>query len=327
MGPLLCLLSAAGFGGMAVFAKLAYQGGVSVDALLLVRFGIASLVLIVIAAGRGAFRRVSRGSVVAALLMGGVGYAMQATFYFTALQRIDASLVAMIFYIYPVLVMAVAILVSREQASVRRMGALGVALTGIALVMLGTSTGQLDAVGALLALGAAVSYTGYIMIGDIVTRQIPPLPLAALVCTGAFGSFLVAGFVRGGTDLSFESSAWLWLTALSLISTVGAILLFFAGLGRVGPSTAALLSSFEPVVTVVAAGAVFGEGLTGTQWIGGALVLAAVLLAQVPNRPITDTFRSRGFYRAIPFLDRPAQHDVPTPLAEGEQQASLLVRS
>jgi drug/metabolite transporter (DMT)-like permease len=34
---------------------------------------------------------------------------------------------------------------------------------------------------------------------------------------------------------------------LALVSTVGAILLFFAGMARVGPSVAAILSVLEPV--------------------------------------------------------------------------------
>jgi len=67
-------------------------------------------------------------------------------------------------------------------------------------------------------------------------------------------------------------------------STVAAILLFFAGMARVGPSVASILSILEPVVTVVAAAAVFGEHLSPTQWFGGALVLSAVLIVQWPSR-------------------------------------------
>ena len=56
---------------------------------------------------------------------------------------------------------------------------------------------------------------------------------------------------------------------LALVSTVGAILLFFAGLARVGPSVAAILSVLEPVVTAVGAAVVFGETLTGDScWVG-----------------------------------------------------------
>ncbi|WP_433159683.1 DMT family transporter [Kribbella sp. CA-247076] len=269
---------------MAVFGKLAYDAGVSVDALLLVRFGLAGGVLIVIALARGALRRLPRRAVLAGLGMGVFGYAAQSGLYFSALARIDASMVALILYLYPVLVMAGAIALGRERASRRRVWALGIALAGIALVLSGAMTGRFVWQGALLALGAAVTYTGYILVGDRVTADVPPLALTALVCIGAFGTFVIFGFLRGGTALTFAPAGWFWLAALSLVSTVGAILLFFAGMARVGPSVASILSILEPVVTVVAAAAVFGETLSVIQWLGGALVLAAVLIVQWPRR-------------------------------------------
>jgi drug/metabolite transporter (DMT)-like permease len=125
-----------------------------------------------------------------------------------------------------------------------------------------------------------------------VTAQVPPLGLAALVCTGAFCTFLLTGAVRGGTDLGFAPAGWLWLGALALVSTVVAILLFLAGLARVGPSTAAILSTLEPVVTVAGAAVVFGERLTPVQWLGGSLVLATVLIVQWPGRVAGPPVRS-----------------------------------
>ncbi len=298
MGALFCLLSAAGFGAMAVFGKLSYDAGVSVDALLLVRFGLAGGVLLIVALARGALRNLPRRAVLVGLGMGVFGYAAQAGLYFSALARIDASLVALILYVYPVLVMAVAVVLGRERASRRRVWALGMALAGIGLVLSGAMSGRFDVAGVLLALGAAIVYTAYILVGDRATGDVPPLALTALVCIGAFSTFLVAGLFRGGVGLllggvgpfrggaefDFAPKGWLWLGALAIVSTVAAILLFFAGMARVGPSVASILSILEPVVTVVAAAVVFGEQLTPTQWFGGALVLSAVLIVQWPSR-------------------------------------------
>ena len=61
---------------------------------------------------------------------------------------------------------------------------------------------------------------------------------------------------------------------------MGAVSLFFAGLKRVGPTTASILSTAEPVTTVVLAFLAFGESLSPVQLAGGALVLGAVLVAQ-----------------------------------------------
>ncbi|WP_134012697.1 DMT family transporter [Kribbella sp. VKM Ac-2566] len=282
MGRLFCLLSAATFGVMAVFGKLAYDAGVSVDALLLVRFGLAGALLLALAFARGSLRNLPRRAVLTGLGMGVFGYAAQSGLYFSALARIDASLVALLLYLYPVLVMVGAIALRRERASRRRLGALAVALVGIGLVLSGAMTGRFDLLGVLLALGAPIVYTGYILVGDSLTTDVQPLALTALVCTGAFGTFLVLGLFRG-TDLTFAPIGWLWLAAVALISTVAAILFFFAGMARVGPSVASILSIFEPVVTVVAAALVFGEHLSAVQWLGGALVLSAVLIVQWPG--------------------------------------------
>jgi drug/metabolite transporter (DMT)-like permease len=269
---------------MAVFGKLAYDAGVSVDALLLVRFGLAGGLLLFVALARGSLRNLPPRAVLTGLGMGVFGYAAQSALYFSALARMDASLVALILYLYPILVMVAAIALRRERASRRRVSALAIALIGIGLVLSGALSGRFDGVGVLLALGAPVVYTGYILVGDSLTADVPPLALTALVCTGAFGTFLVLGFFRG-IDLGFAPVGWLWLAAVALISTVAAILLFFAGMARVGPSIASILSIFEPVVTVTAAALVFGEKLSATQWVGGALVLSAVLIVQWQTQP------------------------------------------
>ncbi|MFB6719626.1 DMT family transporter [Kribbella sp. NPDC056345] len=289
VGALFCLLSAAAFGAMAVFGKLSYDEGVSVDALLLVRFGLAGLVLMTIALARGAFRGIPRGAVLVSLAMGVFGYAAQAGLYFSALTRIDASLVALLLYLYPILVMAGALLLGRERASRRRAWALGLALGGIILVLSGTASGRFNLTGALLAASAAVVYTCYILVGDRTTTDVPPLALAALVCTGAFSTFLVATLIRGtaGELTAITGPGWFWLAILSLVSTVAAILLFFAGMARVGPSVASILSILEPVVTVVSAALVFGEHLSPLQCIGGAIVLSAVLIVQWPHERIS----------------------------------------
>jgi drug/metabolite transporter (DMT)-like permease len=191
-----------------------------------------------------------------------------------------------VLYTYPVLVVVVAVALGRERASARRVGALVVASVGVALVLLGAASGSFDALGAAMGFGAATAYTVYIMVGDRVVAGVPLLALAALVCTGATATFLVAELVRGGPGLGFGAAGFGWIAAIALVSTVGAILAFFAGLARVGPSAAAILSVFEPVVTVALAAALFGESLAAVQLAGGLLVLAAVVVMQWPARGV-----------------------------------------
>jgi drug/metabolite transporter (DMT)-like permease len=289
VGALLCFASAAAFGGMTVFGKLAYDAGVGVGDLLLVRFALAALVLAGIAAAMGALRGLGRRVVVAGLLLGGVGYATQAGLYFLALERMDASLLSLLLYTYPAMVTVAAIVLGREAPTGARLTAVAVATAGTALVLAGAGTGALDPLATALGIGAAVAYTTYILSGDRVVGDVPPLALSALVCTGATVTFAVISLAGGGPELAFGAEGWGWLTLIALVSTVGAIIAFFAGLARVGPSTAAILSTLEPPVTVALAAAVFGEALTGVQLLGGALVLAAVVGLNLSARPVRRT--------------------------------------
>jgi drug/metabolite transporter (DMT)-like permease len=302
MGPLACLLSAVAFGVMAIFAKLAYDEGVELEALLLVRFGVAGALLLVVAQLRARFRVMGWPAIATGLMMGAAGYAVQAGLYFGALTRVGAAQVALVFCVYPLLVMVGAVLIRRDRPSPKRGVALVLAMVGVALVLGGASAGTFDTLGAVLAFGSAVVYTVYILVGDRVAGT-DPLAFAALICCGAFTTFVVWSAVRGAPDLGFSAAGWLWLLMIAVVSTVGAILLFFYGLAQVGPSVASLLSIIEPVVTVTGAALVFGESLSTQQELGGLLVLGAVGIVQWPTRtgcrtgPRNDTASGRDLSR------------------------------
>jgi drug/metabolite transporter (DMT)-like permease len=266
---------------MAVFGKLAYDGGATVGTLLATRFALAAALfwMLLLASGAAAeLRALPRGDVAIALALGACGYAAQAGGYFAALERMDASLLSLILYTFPAIVTVAAIVLGRERADRRRLVALVLATAGLALVVGGAGTGSLDPLGTALALGAAVVYSAYILISDGVAARVDPRLLSALVCTGAavtltLGSGLLGALRPGEVTVA----GWSWLVCLAVVSTVVAISLFFAGLRRVGPSTASILSTAEPLVTVLLALVIFGEVLGIVQVLGGALVLGGVV--------------------------------------------------
>jgi drug/metabolite transporter (DMT)-like permease len=285
-GPLLCLSSAGAFGTLGIFGTLAADAGASVTSTLLVRFGLAAAVFAAVL-GIGGWARVRglpRRVVLTGLGLGAAGYALQSGLYFLAIERLDVSMVALLLYTYPVFVTVAAIALGRVEPSLRTGAALAIASTGLVLVLMAAGAGAFDLVGAALALAAALTYTTYILVSDRIMGEVDPFALAVLVLTGATASFTVTGLATGSLGLALSGEAWLWLLLIALVSTVFAVSAFFAGLRRVGPSEAAILSTFEPPVTVALAFLVLGEQLTQLQLAGGALVLAAVVLLQLPAR-------------------------------------------
>jgi drug/metabolite transporter (DMT)-like permease len=278
-----CLASAAAFGAMGIFGKLAYDEGATVGTLLATRFVLAAAVLWLLVGVRG-LRTLARRDIGIALALGAVGYGAQAAGYFAALERLDASLLSLLVYVFPVIVAVTAVALRRERASRRTGVALAFSAAGLVLVLAGAA-GELDALGTMLGLATAVAYSAYVLSSEGIAARVAPLALSTLVCTGAATTLTLAALAGGDLDPgSVSASGFAWLGGLAVVSTVGAIGLFFAGLRRVGPTAASILSTFEPVVTVALAFVAFGESLGLAQLAGGGLVLLAVLAVRTVPR-------------------------------------------
>jgi drug/metabolite transporter (DMT)-like permease len=266
---------------MGVFGKLAYGDGATVGTLLAVRFLLAAAVFWAVVVARGAVREARGRDAGLGLALGACGYAIGAGCYFAALERIDASLLSVLLYTFPTIVAAAAVPLGRERIDGRRVAALALGTSGLVLVVAGAGAGTLDPLGAALGLGAAFTYSAYILVSDGVVERMRPHVLSALVCTGAAVPLTAGAALLGDLRLGeLTAAAWGWLACLALVSTVASISLFFAGLRRVGPTTASILATVEPLVTVLLAFVVFAETLGAVQVAGAALVLAAVPVLQ-----------------------------------------------
>jgi drug/metabolite transporter (DMT)-like permease len=309
-GTFLCLASGAAFGTMAIFGKLAYDGGASVGTLLVARFVLAAAMFWVLVLAGGDARRLralGARDIGMGLALGACGYAIQAACYFAALERIDASLLALLVYTFPGMVAVAAVALGRERIDARRGAALGLASGGTMLVVAGAGAGALDSLGIALGLGAAVVYSTYILVSEGISRRVPPLLLSALVCTGAAVSLASGSALMGELrPAEVTAAGWGSLACLALVATVAAISLFFAGLRRAGPTRASILATVEPLVTVVLAFIAFGDTLGWVQVLGGVLVLGGVVVLQAGRLPKRETQPVDPDHPAVAHLEPPA---------------------
>ena len=264
------IVSAIAFGAMAIFARYAYGAGADVLGVLLARFVIAGAVLSAIML---ALRKPwPRGRPLAAAMgMGAIGYAGQAACYFAALNHASAGLVALLLYAYPTLVCLLAAMFLKERLTPRIAALLALSFVGIALTLGG---GHGTPAGFALSLAAALIYSVYIIVGARELKGTDALASATVICLSAAATMVLASCFRSPL-LPAEASGWVPLVLIALVSTVLAILTFFAGLRRVGPAKASIASTLEPVVTVVLAWFVLAEAIAPVQLVGGALVLGS----------------------------------------------------
>jgi drug/metabolite transporter (DMT)-like permease len=220
-----------------------------------------------------------RRSLVGLAIMGGAGYVGQSGSYFSALHFIPASTNALLLYTFPVVVTLLAALLFGEALTWIKLAACSLAFFGTLLVV----EAQLHAaapIGIVLGLGSAAFYSGYILYGSRLLPGLPPVSATATIMTAAavvWGSFAA---VTGQLAVAWTVPRVALIGSFAVLGTTIPVLTFILGLRLVGPSRAAILSTFEPASTVLLAVIILGELASPLQYLGGALIIASVLVLE-----------------------------------------------
>ncbi len=279
IGVFYILASAACFGSMAIFARMAYASGVDIPTLLLLRFTMAAVLMWTLLLAKGV--KLPKGKGMAMLVaMGAIGYAGQAFAYFTALTLASVGLVSLLLYLFPAIVAILSRIVFRHPLTWMQIAAVAVALAGSVLTI--GKAGDGKPLGIFFGILAAFIYSVYILAGSRLPKDVTPTASTTIITSAAAVTYAVVvaakGFHPPGTGMG-----WLVVVAIAIVCTVLAILFFFEGLARVGAVRASVFSTVEPVFTVVLAALVLGEAITPMRVLGGALILGAVLLLAKEN--------------------------------------------
>jgi len=272
-GILLIAISAASFGTLAIFGRFLYAEGLDTFTMLFLRFGFAAVLMTIILLVRK--EKFPRGKILLQLIgMGALGYVGQSISYLSAIKYASAGLVALLLYLYPMFVFILSVVVLREKATWIKIAALILALIGTALTV-DPAGGQLP--GILFSISAALIYSVYIIVGTSVMKHVSAVQSSLVI-------FASAGMVYGilmainGVHPPTSNTGWIHIVGIVLIATVIPVVTFLAGLERIGPTNAAMLSTLEPVVTVLLAAWIFDEHLQAIVILGGGLILIAVIM-------------------------------------------------
>jgi len=167
----------------------------------------------------------------------------------------------------------------RRDLQRQKIGAVVLAFIGTMLVV----QAQLQAappIGIVLGLTSAAVYSGYILYGSRLLPGIPPVSATATIVTAA--AIVWSGFAgaTGQLAVSWTPSRLALLAGFVVVGTTIPILAFILGLRLVGPSRAAILSTFEPASSVLLAVLILGESANPIQYLGGAFILASVVVLE-----------------------------------------------
>jgi drug/metabolite transporter (DMT)-like permease len=260
---------------------MAYAAGLSLPSLLSTRFTIGAAMLwawvFLVPRLRRAVADLPRRRVIGLLLWGVFGYAGQAVLFFAALRLIPASLTEVLLYTMPAFVAIITWARTGRRPETWRLAAITLALVGTTLCA-GPIEGRAHAGGALLALAAAVWYASFLIALHRLTAGLPGVLSGAMIITGAAAASDLGALALGWFELPQSAAAWGALLGTVLSSTVFGFVLYVVGIKRVGPHVTSILSTFEPVGTILLAALFLGERLLPLQWAGAGLIIGAAFV-------------------------------------------------
>ena len=220
------------------------------------------------------------------LLIGILGVAASNYFYYLAIQRTNVATAITVQYTAPIWVLLYTVARGLQKFTLQRVAAVGLAVTGIALVIgvSGRSGLRLDTVGLFAALLAAFSFAFYNIGGhDILARRDRWIVLLYTTASASLFWLLVNPPWKL-MAAHYSAAQWLFLVLFSLLSVLAPFSFYFAGLQHLEPTRAIIVSCLEPVFSIVIAALVLGEVMRPPQIVGIVFVLAAITVAQLPDR-------------------------------------------
>ena len=234
---------------------------------------------------RGRRLRLPAADVGQIFLIGILGVAASNYFYYLAIQRTNVATAIIVQYTAPIWVLLYTVARGLQKPTLQRVAAVGLAVTGIALVI-GLFGGgwRLDPVGVLAGLVAAFSFAFYNIGGHNILARIDRWTVLLYTTGSACLFWIVVNPPWKIVAAHYSSVQWLFLLLFSLLSVLAPFAFYFAGLQHLEPTRAIVVSCLEPVFSIVIAAIALGEIMRPLQVMGIVLVLAAIVVVQLPDR-------------------------------------------
>jgi len=275
----LVLVASLSFGAISVLTVLTARGGLQLIDAMVWRYVLGVVVLGLRSSPRQ-IAEIPIRKIAVLIVIGGGGQALITFVSLSSLEYISVGTLAFLFYTYPAWVALLQSLTGAEKLTLPRLAALALALGGIAVMMGSPGTASLNIAGVLLALGASVLYAFYLPLLQRMQRGVPAQNTVFLIVIGAALSFLGSGLMKGHISVPAGGAVWTNILLLAVVSTGIAFTALLAGLLVLGPVRTAIIATIEPFFTALLGVIVLRDSLRVTTLLGGALIVAAVLVIE-----------------------------------------------
>ncbi len=278
-GKLCLIISAFLYGILPTFAAMAYRGGINGITLTFLRSFISiPLLLLMIKADKKSLHLTKKQlrSVINLSLFGG---ALPILLLYFSYNYISTGLATTLHFVYPLVIIFASAAIYHEKIS--RVTLASALLVTIGIFMFSDMSTSASKVGIILALISGFLYSFYVIYLDRSgLDRMDYVVLTFYIMLFMSGIIFIFGIAVDGINFNISPVSWVYANLISILTTLGAMPLLQAGVRYEGAPTAGILSTIEPITTIILGAIFLGEIINASQILGGALIIMGVLLSQ-----------------------------------------------
>ncbi|WP_214849775.1 DMT family transporter [Exiguobacterium sp. s193] len=281
---LFVLIGAISYGVLSTIVKLAYAAGFDSAAVSGSQFFFGWILIFMLALFTKNLRLAPSTAI--KLIVIGISSGTTGYLYYQSLQTISASVAIILLFQFTWIGVVIDSILSRRLPS-RAHFLSAILLIGGAILASAAYTSSLDVRGTLFGLGAAISFSIFLLASGRVANHLPVIKKSFYMMTGGLLFIMImyppTTFL---TTSNFENGMLLYAIPLGLFALILPPLLFAAGAPHLSPASVSLLGAAELPTAVICSVLILGEHLMSSQWIGILIILIGIfypIYAQAPK--------------------------------------------
>lgn len=282
-GKLYLLCSALIYGVLPSLAAIAYSGGVNGITLTFLRCTVSLPLLYVIIRVDKRNMKLTKKQIREVAVLGIFGGALPILALYLSYNYIPTGLATTLHFVYPLIIVISTAVLYREKLS--RVTLSAVVLVTVGIFMFADINTAANKLGIILAVLSGILYSFFVIFID--RSGLDRLDYIVLTFYLMFImsiSTLIFGMTTGSISFDITPLAWSFAVIISLAVTLGAMPLFQAGVRYEGAATAGILSTLEPITSIIVGAIFLGELVGPGQIMGGALIIMGVLMSQKKHK-------------------------------------------
>lgn len=279
-GLIATISSAVMFGFLPLLVKSICAEGTNTLSCVVIRFGVALPMIYVLLKIKGISLKITRKEFFSMLLISVCGYGGTSVLLFSSYNYIPSGMSTTIHYMYPMLTMLGLTIILKEKLTVMKVVAQVMCVVGILLFY--TGEGGANATGIILAAVSSLTYSFYtIYLGNSCLKEMNDFKL--LFYMGAISAVCVfiASLASGTFDCTITLKGWILIIVFALLASFIGSLGYQFGVKYIGGQAASILSTMEPVTSVIVGAIVFNELVTAKTVLGCISILGAATITSI----------------------------------------------